>query len=154
MRATTGPESPTSRPAHQAQQCDDPGVLTPEDVEAVRFKATKFRDGYDQDEVDDFLDRVVAGLRARQTGEPGALTPADLDGARFTATKFREGYDMADVDEFLDRVRAEVGGSPAPRTTADEATIPAPAQAPTSKTTDKQIPGMIPQRRGLFGRRR
>jgi len=129
-------------------------VLTPEDVEAVRFKATKFRDGYDQDEVDDFLDRVVAGLRARLAGEPGALTPADLDGARFKATKFREGYDMADVDEFLDRVRADLGASSAPRTTADEATLPTPAQAPTAKTTDAQIPGMIPQRRGLFGRRR
>jgi len=37
--------------------------LTPEDVVSKRFQATKFREGYDQDEVDDFLDDVVNELR-------------------------------------------------------------------------------------------
>lgn len=37
--------------------------LTPEDVVNKRFQATKFREGYDQDEVDDFLDEVVNELR-------------------------------------------------------------------------------------------
>ncbi len=38
-------------------------ALTPEDVVNKRFQITKFREGYDQDEVDDFLDSVVVELR-------------------------------------------------------------------------------------------
>lgn len=37
--------------------------LTPEDVVNKRFQPTKFREGYDQDEVDDFLDEVVIEMR-------------------------------------------------------------------------------------------
>lgn len=37
--------------------------LTPEDVVHKRFQPTKFREGYDQDEVDDFLDEIVVELR-------------------------------------------------------------------------------------------
>jgi DivIVA domain-containing protein len=43
-------------------------ALTPEDVVNKRFQPTKFREGYDQDEVDDFLDDVVNELR-RLTAE-------------------------------------------------------------------------------------
>lgn len=43
-------------------------ALTPEDVVNKRFQPTKFREGYDQDEVDDFLDEIVVELR-RLTGE-------------------------------------------------------------------------------------
>lgn len=43
-------------------------ALTPEDVVNKRFQYTKFREGYDQDEVDDFLDEVVIELR-RLTAE-------------------------------------------------------------------------------------
>lgn len=43
-------------------------ALTPEDVVNKRFQPTKFREGYDQDEVDDFLDEVVGELR-RLTSE-------------------------------------------------------------------------------------
>ncbi|PCC52484.1 DivIVA domain-containing protein [Brevibacterium aurantiacum] len=38
-------------------------ALTPEDVVNKRFQHVKFRDGYDQDEVDDFLDEVVVEIR-------------------------------------------------------------------------------------------
>ena len=43
-------------------------ALTPEDVVNKRFQPTKFREGYDQDEVDDFLDEIVVELR-RLTAE-------------------------------------------------------------------------------------
>jgi DivIVA domain-containing protein len=39
-------------------------LLTADDVLNKKFQATKFREGYDQDEVDDFLDEVVTTLRA------------------------------------------------------------------------------------------
>lgn len=38
-------------------------ALTPEDVVNKRFQPTKFREGYDQDEVDDFLDEIVVEFR-------------------------------------------------------------------------------------------
>ncbi len=38
-------------------------ALTAEDVVNKRFQSTKFREGYDQDEVDDFLDEVVVEMR-------------------------------------------------------------------------------------------
>lgn len=41
------------------------GSLRPEDVLGQRFRSTKFRQGYDQDAVDDLLDEVVVALRTR-----------------------------------------------------------------------------------------
>jgi DivIVA domain-containing protein len=38
-------------------------ALLPEDILSKRFLTTKFREGYDQDEVDDFLDEVVLEFR-------------------------------------------------------------------------------------------
>lgn len=37
--------------------------LTPEDVVNKKFQPTKFREGYDQDEVDEFLDEIIVELR-------------------------------------------------------------------------------------------
>ena len=60
-------------------------ALTPEDVVNKRFQPTKFREGYDQDEVDDFLDEIVVELRRltqeneelrKKLAELGAGTPA------------------------------------------------------------------------------
>lgn len=48
--------SVAATPAH-------PSTLTPEDVVNKRFQPTRFREGYDQDEVDDFLDEVVSTMR-------------------------------------------------------------------------------------------
>lgn len=39
-------------------------LLSADDVLNKRFQPTKFREGYDQDEVDDFLDEIVNTLRA------------------------------------------------------------------------------------------
>ncbi len=47
-------------------------ALTPEDVVNKRFQPTKFREGYDQDEVDDFLDEIVVEMR-RLTEENDSL---------------------------------------------------------------------------------
>lgn len=46
--------------------------LTPEDAVNSRFKPSKFREGYDQDEVDDYIDLIVVELR-RLTAENAAL---------------------------------------------------------------------------------
>lgn len=41
-------------------------ALTPEDVVNQKFTITKFRDGYDLDQVDDFLDTIVEELRQHE----------------------------------------------------------------------------------------
>ncbi|BCW66607.1 cell division protein DivIVA [Arthrobacter sp. NicSoilB4] len=65
-------------------------ALTPEDVVNKRFQPTKFREGYDQDEVDDFLDEIVVELRRlnqendelrKKLAESGAGTPASSTAA-------------------------------------------------------------------------
>lgn len=38
--------------------------LTPEDVVQKRFRAVRFREGYDVEDVDSFLEEVTASLRA------------------------------------------------------------------------------------------
>lgn len=39
-------------------------LLTADDIVKKRFRTTEYREGYDQTEVDDFLDQVVATIRA------------------------------------------------------------------------------------------
>jgi DivIVA domain-containing protein len=55
-------------------------LLTADDVLNKKFQATKFREGYDQDEVDDFLDEVVNTLRETQsetrTSSPSSPRPS------------------------------------------------------------------------------
>lgn len=41
-------------------------LLTTEDILKKKFTPTKFRQGYSQDEVDDFLDEVVETIEALQ----------------------------------------------------------------------------------------
>ena len=121
-------------------------MLTADDVLNAKFQATKFREGYDQDEVDDFLDLVVATLRAREGGPatPRPLTAQDVAGQRFQATKFREGYDQDEVDAFLDRVVEALGGAPSVGRQPGRAAY---ADAPDASAITEG-------RRGWFGRRR
>ena len=75
------------------------------DVADKRFQPTKFRQGYDQGQADDFLDRVRTTLAGYEQGRPSEpLTPEDVVAARFTPTVWREGYDQGQVDDFLDEV--------------------------------------------------
>ncbi|CEA07841.1 Cell wall synthesis protein Wag31 [Arthrobacter saudimassiliensis] len=63
-------------------------ALTPEDVVNKRFQPTKFREGYDQDEVDDFLDEIVVELRrlnAENEDLRRQLAEAVADGPREAA---------------------------------------------------------------------
>jgi DivIVA domain-containing protein len=74
------------------------------DIDSARFTPTKWREGYDQDQVDEFLDRVKSALadwEAHRTAP--MLTSHDVVTKRFQSTKFRGGYDQDDVDGFLDR---------------------------------------------------
>lgn len=73
-------------------------------VERVAFRPGRMGTGYNEDEVDAFLDRVVATLRGT-TEFP--VTAKEVRGATFSTVLFRAGYLIADVDSFLEGV-AEV----------------------------------------------
>src|SRR3954447_24635209 len=84
--------------------------LTPDEVVNKRFSATKFRQGYDEEEVDEFLDEVVAELR-RLTSENEDLK------AKLAACERRVGE--------LSR-----GGGGSVSALAEPAPAPAPAPEP------------------------
>ncbi|MEU6730389.1 DivIVA domain-containing protein [Nonomuraea wenchangensis] len=67
-------------------------------VERVAFRSGRMGTGYNEDEVDAFLDRIVATLRGT-TDFP--VTAKEVREARFSAVLVRSGYLMADVDSFL-----------------------------------------------------
>ena len=71
------------------------------------FRATKFREGYDQDGVDEFLGKVAAAL-LHDRARPPSMRWRDVAARQFAVTKFREGYDRNDVDAFIERVVAEL----------------------------------------------
>lgn len=52
-------------------------ALTPEDVVNQKFTITKFRDGYDLDQVDDFLDTIVEVLREHEQEKAGLQAQID-----------------------------------------------------------------------------
>jgi DivIVA domain-containing protein len=89
------------------------GGLSADEVGSIYFRKPPFgRRGYDEQQVDEFLDQVQADLRARYAG--GAvvkvmLTAGDVHEVSFMKPPFgRRGYDEQQVDEFLDQVQADL----------------------------------------------
>lgn len=103
-------------------------ALTPEDVVNKRFQSTKFREGYDQDEVDDFLDEVVVELR-RLTAENDELK-ARLAGGGGTSAPESGAVSAAET------VSAPVVAEPTPEPVpaAPVAATPAPAAEVADET--------------------
>lgn len=95
-------EAAPSEPEPPAQEA----FISSDEVRGIRFKTVRLTEGYDEDEVDAFLDRVVLALLEPVEG-PQRLSADDVRNSLFTTTRLREGYDMEDVDAFLDRVEAE-----------------------------------------------
>jgi DivIVA domain-containing protein len=114
-------------------------ALTPEDVVNKRFQPTKFREGYDQDEVDDFLDEIVVELRRlnqendelrKKLAESGAGTPASSTAAAPVVEKVPAPVRADDKDK-EDRAKAEAEAKAAEAPKKKEAErAPAPAAAP------------------------
>jgi DivIVA domain-containing protein len=73
-----------------------------ERISTARFSTTRRGPGYDEQEVDTFLDKLIAGLN-----EGGRLDPAEVRGIMFTTTRLRPGYSQQDVDDFLDEITAQ-----------------------------------------------
>jgi DivIVA domain-containing protein len=69
-------------------------------IKDVSFKPTRFRGGYDEREVDDFLDAVAASLSSSST----PFTPARIRDEVFSQPRFKGAYLIEDVDEFRRRL--------------------------------------------------
>ncbi|MEC5192338.1 MULTISPECIES: DivIVA domain-containing protein [unclassified Arthrobacter] len=127
-------------------------ALTPEDVVNKRFQPTKFREGYDQDEVDDFLDEIVVELRRlnqendelrKKLAESGAGTPASSTAAAPVVEKVPSPVkagkeDRPKADANVKTTEADKAGEAAEAATkkdAEQAVAPAPvASTPAAES--------------------
>ena len=77
--------------------------MTPEEVRSIAFGKPRFgRRGYNEDEVDAFLDLIAEALAGRNI-----LTPDDIHYVEFTIMPVgMRSYDQAQVDLFLDEAEA------------------------------------------------
>jgi DivIVA domain-containing protein len=72
-----------------------------ERVERVVFRQGRLGMGYSEDEVDAFLDRIVATLRGT-TDEP--ISAEEVRSAAFATVLLKPGYATAEVDAFLSEI--------------------------------------------------
>ncbi|RNL84408.1 DivIVA domain-containing protein [Halostreptopolyspora alba] len=102
------PAPPLPVPAPEEEQGRP--AMRPEDIRDWTFAMTRLTTGYNEQEVDEFLDAAEATLTALWNGTPGqaVLTSADVERVRFATTRARPGYDPAEVDAFLDTFAAEL----------------------------------------------
>jgi len=112
--------------------------LTPEDVANKQFTSTRLKPGYDETEVDEFLDEVEAELTrlyretdelraklaAAGTGDRAPVESADVSGLQ------RENEELRSKLSTAERQLAEVSSRPAAAAAPAAAGAPQPAQAP------------------------
>jgi DivIVA domain-containing protein len=67
-----------------------------ERIKNAQFRTTRWSPGYDEEEVDTFLDRLAAILR--ESRRPDL---EELRTVQFATTRLRPGYVMEEVDVFL-----------------------------------------------------
>lgn len=74
-------------------------------VREVAFSITRLDPGYDEQSVDNFLDRAEAALR----GQALPLTPEEIRAVSFDTTILRPGYNQEEVDAFLEELERHAG---------------------------------------------
>ena len=114
-----GHDTKHHQPAHPAP------LLSADDVGQVVFHRPPMGEqGYNEDRVDDFLDRVEETLRSRDT-----VTAHDIRAMRFPLARTgTAGYDRSEVDMFLELVAETLESTPQRR----QATAPAVGAHATS----------------------
>jgi DivIVA domain-containing protein len=105
--------------------------LTPQDIRDVAFdRAPLGKRGYDEKQVDAFLDRIESTLAGTDT-----LTPDEVREVVFTdAPRLKRGYHEDQVDAFLDLVVNTLEQQPAEETSPLPAADPAPLAEPIEHT--------------------
>ncbi|ARC56766.1 Cell wall synthesis protein Wag31 [Frondihabitans sp. 762G35] len=105
-------------------------ALTPEDVVNKRFQPTKFREGYDQDEVDDFLDEVVVELR--RLGQENEELRQRLSSSESRVEELQRTASEAPAPAAAAAEPAPVASAPAAETPAEPVAAPEPAPQPAA----------------------
>ncbi len=111
-------------------------LLTADEVLNKKFQATKFREGYDQDEVDDFLDEVVNTLRELQNENEDLktkLAAAERRIAELSRAGAQQAAPAPKPEPTPEPVPAAVA-PPAPPVVAPVAPAPSRANEPESAT--------------------
>lgn len=114
-------------------------LLTTDDILNKKFTATKFREGYDIVEVDDFLDEVLNTLRAYE-GENGDLKNKLAAAERRVAELTRQNAAQAAAAAAAPAAAPEPTPAPAPE--PEPAPAPAPA-APARLSEPESATGML-----------
>ena len=118
--------------------------LSPDEVVNKRFSATKFRQGYDEEEVDEFLDEVVAELR-RLTSENEDLK-SKLSACERRVSELSRGgaATIAAVPEPAPEPEpVAVAPEPAPAPVPEPTPAPVAAQAPAMAVGPEGAAGML-----------
>jgi DivIVA domain-containing protein len=71
-------------------------------VRNVQFGTTRLKTGYDEQEVDTFLDKTITALRQNRA------RPSEVKNVVFASTRMRPGYRQPEVDAFLTRLASEI----------------------------------------------
>ncbi|MGJ0204828.1 DivIVA domain-containing protein [Leucobacter sp. gxy201] len=100
-------------------------ALTPEDVVNQKFTITKFRDGYDLDQVDDFLDSIVEELRQHEQEKAELRAQIEDLTAKLEAAEASSD----DAPTVAASEQTIVVDTPAPVPVQAQAAAPAPATA-------------------------
>jgi DivIVA domain-containing protein len=118
-------------------------LLTADDVLGKKFQATKFREGYDQDEVDDFLDEVVTTLRAVQV-ERDELADKLAAAERRVAELSRTGAQaQAPAPDAGEAVPAEAAPVSVAKPATEAPAAPAAPAAPSRASEPESAAGML-----------
>src|SRR5665648_609110 len=120
-----GPSSTSNRGEAMA-------MLTADDVLNKKFQATKFREGYDQDEVDDFLDEVVNTLRVL-TAESDDLKAKLAAAERRVAELSRAGESQPFVEHLAPAPAPDVVAEPEPEPEPELEPEPEPEPEPVAR---------------------
>lgn len=128
-------------------------ALTPEDVVNKRFQPTKFREGYDQDEVDDFLDEIVVELRRlNQENDELRKKLAEVSGGNPAASaavapvvEKVPAPAKADKDEARAKAEAEAKAAELAKTKAagQAAPVAAPVPAASAGNVSESAAGLL-----------
>jgi DivIVA domain-containing protein len=104
--------------------------LNPEEVVNKRFSPTKFRQGYDEEEVDEFLDEVVAELRRLNSENEELRAKLSACEGRVAELSRGGGNGRGRQDEPVSAPVPVVPPTPAPTPAPAPAPVPVAAQAP------------------------
>ncbi|QTE30664.1 DivIVA domain-containing protein [Pengzhenrongella sicca] len=117
-------------------------MLTADDVLNKKFQATKFREGYDQDEVDDFLDDVVNTLRAVE-GENDELKTKLAAAERRIAELSRAGAQDTPPAPVAAPVKVEAPAAPTPAPVVAAVVTPSAPTVTSRASEPESATGML-----------